>query len=61
MACEDGALARTVRQEGGLQPWELRYGPFERADFVKFPSSGWTLLLQQVAYCCSALNADSPS
>ena len=48
LACEPEALARIIIEGEGSNPWEVRYGPFDQDDFADLPSSGWTVLVQEV-------------
>lgn len=48
IACEDDVTARLLLEQGGAYPWELRFGPFDPADFSDLPPTHWTLLVQEV-------------
>lgn len=52
VACEPDVEARIVLERAGegLEKafWEVRYGPFDAAQFASLPPSHWTLLVQDV-------------
>ena len=48
LACEAEVESRLLLEKGGSKPWELRYGPFNDADFAALPADHWTLLVQEV-------------
>ena len=47
LACEDGVHSRLVLERGGERPWEVRYGPFDEADFAGLPASHYSLLVSE--------------
>jgi 50S ribosomal protein L16 3-hydroxylase len=47
LACEAGVESRLVLAQAG-DPWTVRHGPFQEADFLGLPDSHWTLLVQDV-------------
>lgn len=47
LACDTEAPSRIVL-EHGEQPWQLKQGPFEEADFTKLPATHWTLLINDI-------------
>lgn len=48
LACEELAESRLVSGCYAEQDWQVRYGPFDEADFSTLPESNWTLLVQDV-------------
>lgn len=48
LACADDVESRLILEEGGTEPWELRYGPFDEDDFLSLPETNWTVLVQEV-------------
>lgn len=44
LACETDT-SRIVLEKGGKQPWEVRHGAFDDADFANLPPTHWTLLV----------------
>ncbi len=48
LALEEAVESRVVLEQGAQGPWELRHGPFQRADFQALPDAAWTLLVQGV-------------
>lgn len=48
LACEQDVESRLVRRAGPEGPWQLRHGPFQASDFAALPTTGWTLLVQDV-------------
>ena len=48
LACEEGVTSRIVQERGGEYPWQVRYGPFEEADFTSLPATHYSLLVQEV-------------
>jgi len=48
LACEPDVESRIVLEQGGIHPWEARYGPFDEESFATLPESHWTLLVQDV-------------
>lgn len=48
LACADDVESRLILEEGGTEPWELRYGPFDEDDFLRLPETNWTVLVQEV-------------
>jgi len=47
LACEEGVHCRLVIENGGDEPWQLRYGPFEERDFLNLPESHYSLLVSE--------------
>ena len=47
LACEDGVHSRLVLERDGAHPWQLRYGPFDEADFTALPESHYSLLVSE--------------
>ena len=47
LACEDEVHCRLVLERDGLQPWQLRYGPFQEQDFLDLPESHYSLLVSE--------------
>ena len=47
LACDTEAPSRIVL-EHGEQPWQLKQGPFEEADFTSLPQTHWTLLINDI-------------
>lgn len=47
LACEEGVHSRLVMEKGGMTPWQLRYGPFQEADFTSLPQSHYSLLVSE--------------
>ena len=48
LACDELAESRLVTGSFPEHDWQLRYGPFKEEEFVEFPDSNWTLLVQDV-------------
>ena len=48
LACDELAESRLVTGSFPEHDWQLRYGPFKEEDFVEFPETNWTLLVQDV-------------
>lgn len=48
LACMPEVESRIVLERGGRSPWEVRYGPFDEAEFANLPERDWTLLVQAV-------------
>ena len=48
MACDEAVESRLILEKGGVQPWELRHGPFTPEVFDGLAQSHWTLLLQEM-------------
>lgn len=48
LACEGDIESRLIQEQGGKEPWQVRYGPFVESDFTSLPDSHWTLLIQSV-------------
>ena len=48
LACEQGVTSRIVQERGGDYPWQVRYGPFDEADFTSLPATHYSLLVQEV-------------
>lgn len=48
LACEEGVESRLILEEGGEEPWDLRFGPFDEEDFLSLPETKWTVLVQEV-------------
>jgi 50S ribosomal protein L16 3-hydroxylase len=46
LASREGVESRIVTRTRGR--WQVRHGPFERAEIRRMPRSGWTLLVQGV-------------
>lgn len=47
LACEEEVHSRLVLEKGGDSPWQLRYGPFEEADFLSLPETHYSLLVSE--------------
>ncbi len=47
LACEEGVHSRLVLERGGAQPWQVRYGPFDEADFTELPETHYSLLVSE--------------
>ncbi len=47
LACEEGVHCRLVIEDGGGEPWQLRYGPFEERDFLGLPDTHYSLLVSE--------------
>ena len=47
LACEEEVHSRLVLEKGGNSPWQLRYGPFEEADFLSLPETHYSLLVSE--------------
>jgi len=48
LACEPAVLARLIVHDAKRDRWHVNPGPLGEADFAKTPSTGWTLLVQDV-------------
>lgn len=48
LACEEDVTSRLILERGGDYPWQMRYGPFDEADFAALPETHWTVLVQEV-------------
>lgn len=48
LGLEEGVTSRLILEEAGEHPWEMRFGPFDEADFTSLPLTHWTLLVQEV-------------
>ena len=48
LACDELAESRLVTGTFPEHDWQLRYGPFKEEDFVEFPETNWSLLVQDV-------------
>jgi 50S ribosomal protein L16 3-hydroxylase len=48
LACEPAVLARLIVHDEKRDRWHVNSGPLSEADFAKTPSTGWTLLVQDV-------------
>lgn len=48
LACDELAESRLVTGSFPEHDWQLRYGPFKEEEFVEFPQTNWTLLVQDV-------------
>ncbi len=47
LACEKEVHSRLVLEKGGTKPWQLKYGPFEEADFLSLPKTHYSLLVSE--------------
>ena len=47
LACEEDVHARLVIEQDGETPWQVRYGPFEEADFTGLPLTHYSLLVSE--------------
>lgn len=47
LACEKEVHSRLVLEKGGTKPWQLKYGPFEEADFLSLPETHYSLLVSE--------------
>lgn len=47
LACEPEVESRLVIEQG-VDPWQVRHGPFSDSDFAALPQNRWTLLVQDV-------------
>lgn len=47
LACEEEVHSRLVLEKAGDRPWQLRYGPFEEADFLSLPETHYSLLVSE--------------
>ena len=56
LAMEEEVESRIVIEQG-QQPWELRQGPFQEADFASLPAQEWTLLVQAVDHWVPEIQA----
>ncbi len=48
LACEELAESRLVSGSFPEHDWNIRYGPFDEAEFSDLPERDWTLLVQDV-------------
>jgi len=48
LSTREDAFSRMIIERPKISNWELREGPFERAEFDAMPDSHWTLLIQEV-------------
>ncbi len=47
LACEEDVHCRLVIEKDGINPWQVRYGPFEEKDFLQLPDSHYSLLVSE--------------